>query len=62
MNDEVIRERKIIQGIADLLRTHPFTVECKVKKNPKGIRVIFEVTQREMQDIAKKILEKKEGK
>lgn len=61
MNDEEIRERKI-QGIADLLRTHPFTIEFKAKKNPKGIRVIFEITQGQMQEIAKKTLEKMEGR
>ena len=46
-----------IQGIADMLRILPFQVEFKVKKKPAGIKVIIEVTQEQMEGIAKQTLE-----
>jgi intracellular sulfur oxidation DsrE/DsrF family protein len=47
MTTEEKREQ-VIQNITGLLQTNPFTFEFKVKKNPKGIKVIYEVTQEEM--------------
>lgn len=47
MSQEEQREQ-IIQQIADMLRTTKFSVEFAVKKNPKGIRIIHEVTQEQM--------------
>lgn len=47
MTDEEKREQAIAD-IADLLRVMPFSVECKVKKNPKGIKIIYEITPEEM--------------
>lgn len=47
-----------IQGLADMLRTTPFQVEFKVKKKPAGIKVIIEVTQEQMEGIAKQTMEK----
>lgn len=47
MTTEEEREQ-IIQDLADKLRTSPFRVEFKVKKRPAGIKIIFEVTQEEM--------------
>lgn len=38
----------VIQNITGLLQNNPFTFEFKVKKNPKGIKVIYEVTQEQM--------------
>ena len=35
-------------SIAEMLRNNPFTFEFKVVKKPKGIKVIHEVTQEEM--------------
>ena len=49
------RREYVIQNIADLLRTNPFTFEFKVKKNPKGIKVIYEVTQSEMDTMLRKV-------
>ena len=46
MNEE--KREQTIQGIADMLRTTPFQVEFKVKKRPQGIKVIYEVTQEEL--------------
>ena len=57
MTKEEKREQTI-QGLADMLRTSPFQVEFKVKKKPAGIKVIIEVTQEQMEDIAKQTLEK----
>lgn len=49
MTQEEQREQ-IIQQIADMLRTTQFSVEFAVKKNPKGIRIIHEVTQEQMNE------------
>lgn len=45
--EEQMREQAI-QNVAQLLRNNPFNVEFKVVKKPKGIKVIYEVTQEEM--------------
>ncbi len=57
MTTEEKREQTI-QGLADMLRTSPFQVEFKVKEKPAGIKVIIEVTQEQMEGIAKRTLEK----
>lgn len=57
MTTEEKREQTI-QGLADMLRTSPFQVEFKAKKKPAGIKVIIEVTQEQMEGIAKQTLEK----
>lgn len=55
------KREQVIQNITGLLQNKPFTFEFKVKKNPKGIKVIYEVTQEEMDslmgDAAKKYKE-----
>lgn len=56
------KREKVIQNIADMLRTNPFTFEFKVKKNPKGIKVIYEVTQDEMDALMKKASEEHKAK
>ena len=56
------KREQVIQNIADMLRTNPFTFEFKVKKNPKGIKVIYEVTQDEMDAIMKKAAEEHKAK
>ena len=47
MNIEEKRER-VIQSIAEQLRHNPFAVEFKIVENPKGIKIIHEVTREEM--------------
>jgi len=47
MANEEKREQ-VIQNITEMLQHNPFTFEFKVSKNPKGIKVIYEVTQEEM--------------
>jgi hypothetical protein len=57
MTTEEKREQTI-QCLVDMLQTSPFQVEFKVKKKPAGIKVIIEVTQEQMEGIAKQTLEK----
>lgn len=56
------KREQVIQNIADMLRTNPFIFEFKVKKNPKGIKVIYEVTQDEMDVLMKKVSEEYKAK
>lgn len=57
MTNEEQRE-KVIQDLTNLSRRNPFTVEFKVKKNPKGIRVIYEVTQEHLDEMMKRAAKK----
>ena len=57
MTDEEKKEQ-VIAGIADLLRTMPFTVEYKVKKRPSGIKVICEMTKEEMAEFMENLMKK----
>lgn len=50
MTQEEQREQ-VVQNITGMLRRNPFTFEFKVKKRPQGIKVIFEVTQQEMDEM-----------
>lgn len=52
MKEEEAREQAI-QGIVELLKSNPFSVEFKVKKKPAGIKVIYEVTREEMDELMK---------
>lgn len=52
MNNEEQREQ-VILGVTDMMRHNPFTFEFKVKKKPAGIKIIYEVTQEEMDAILK---------
>ena len=42
------KREAVIQNITEMLRRNPFTFEFKVKKRPQGIKVIYEVTQEEL--------------
>lgn len=53
MEQDEKRERAI-QNIADMLIAQPFTFEFVVKNKPKGIKVIYEVTQSEMDEMLRK--------
>lgn len=59
MTQEEVREQAI-QNVANVLRVTPFTAEFKVVKKPKGIRIIYEVTQKQMDAMMKKAVEGKE--
>ena len=54
MTQEEQRER-VIQDIADMLRRNPFTCEFKVKKKPTGIKVIYEVTQEQLDEMMNQV-------
>lgn len=56
MTDE--KREQVITGLADLLRKTRFQVEYKVKKRPQGIKVIIEVTQEQMDAVAKQVIDK----
>lgn len=43
---------QIIQGLVKILESMPFTLEFKVKKKPAGVKIIYELTQEEMDAIA----------
>lgn len=49
--EEEEKREQIVQNIANMLMNNPFTFEFKVVKKPKGIKVIYEVTQDEMDAI-----------
>lgn len=57
MTDEEKREQTIL-NIAEAMRREHFTFEFVVKENPKGIKIVYEVTQEEMDDIVKEITHK----
>lgn len=59
MNNEEKREL-FIQKVAELLRENAFTFTFKVKKKPEGIKIIWEITQEQMDAITKKQLEQKQ--
>lgn len=52
------KREQMIQGLTNLLRTTAFTVEYKVKKKPKGVKVIIEVTQEQMDTLTKQVVNK----
>ena len=54
MTTEEEKREKAIQNIAEGLRRNPFSVAFKVKKKPAGIKIIFEVTQEEMDAMLEK--------
>jgi len=57
-----VKRQQVIQGLTSLLQITPFTVEYKVKKKPKGIKVVIEVTQEQMESLAKQVIEKRKPK
>ena len=48
MNEQQQIRQETIQRIASMLETTPFTFQFKVVKRPEGIKIIYEVTQQEM--------------
>ena len=49
MTKEQLEQRnKVIDDITNLLRARPFTFEFEVKENPAGIKIVWEVSQEEM--------------
>lgn len=42
------KRERAIQGIAQLLRVSAFDVEIRVKKKPKGVKIVVELTQEQL--------------
>lgn len=53
MTEEEKRE-KVISALLKLLETTPFTVELRAKKKPQGVKIIYEVTQEQMDAMLEK--------
>ena len=49
--DEKEKRDFIINLVTNVMRTHDFEIIYKVKKKPKHIKIVYEVTEAEMQDI-----------
>ena len=49
--DEKEKRDFVINLVTNVMRTHPFDIVYKVKKKPKHMKIVFEVTDEEMQDI-----------
>lgn len=58
MTKEEIKRQKVIESITRMLQTTPFTFEFKVVKKPKGIKIIHEVTQEEMDALTQQVVER----
>jgi hypothetical protein len=58
MTKEEIARQKVIETITSMLQTTPFTFELKVVKKPKGIKIIREVTQEEMDALTQQVVER----
>lgn len=54
MTQQDKQREQVIQYVSELLRNNPFAFEFKVKKKPAGVKIIYEVTQEEMDWITKK--------
>ena len=54
------QREQVIQNITGMLRRNPFTFEFKVVKKPKGIKVIYEVTQEELSAAMNRAAKKQE--
>lgn len=53
------QREKVLNGLMKLLSNSAFTYELVVKKKPKGIRIIHEVTREEMDAMLEKCKEEK---
>lgn len=62
MTEAEVKRQQVIQGLTSLLQSTPFTVEYKVKKKPQGIKVVIEVTQEQMESLAKQVIEERKPK
>ena len=45
------QKERVIQFITNLMRSTAFSLEFKVSEKPKGMKIIYEVTQEEMDAI-----------
>lgn len=50
MTPEEEQREKEIQGVANMLREYPFEIVCRIRKKPKGVKIIYEVTREQMEE------------
>ena len=53
------QREKVLKGLMKLLSNSAFSYELVVRKHPKGIRIIHEVTEEEMNAMVEKCKEEK---
>lgn len=58
MTEEQKQREQAINGLAEIMRYTPVTIEYAVKKKPEGIKVIIEVTQEQMDSMLEAAYEK----
>ena len=59
-SQEIKDQRKLlVNRITEMLMSHGFTFEYAVRKHPKGIRIIYEVTQEELDAMVEKCKDEK---
>ena len=49
--DEKEKRDFVINLVTNVMRSHDFEIIYKIKKKPKHMKIVFEVTDDEMQDI-----------
>ena len=54
------QREQVIENICEIIRTNHVTFEFQVKEKPKGVKVIYEITQAEMNAMMNKAAEKEE--
>ena len=61
MKSQEIKDQRslLVNRITEMLMSHGFTFEYAVRKKPKGIRIVYEVTQEEMNAMVEKSKEEK---
>ena len=61
MKQKEIRDQRslLVNRITEMLMSQGFTFEYVVRKHPKGIRIIYEVTQEELDAMVEKSKEEK---
>ena len=61
MKQKEIRDQRslLVNRITEMLMSQGFTFEYAVRKKPKGIRIIYEVTQEELDAMVEKSKEEK---
>lgn len=52
------RLEQFLHLLNEVLRTTPFTIEYKAKKNPQGIKIVYEVTQEQLTDFMRMFKER----
>lgn len=52
------QREQVILDLVNMLRVMPFTMKFKVKKKPKGIHIVYDVTREVMDAMIKEATEK----